>query len=507
VVQSKDQSKIGALAASIADQVRRSVRRPSRLLFVAFLLPSCFPRLLTLLLSILPVRWPPGESGKAFRLAIGNLILLRHDRPEQAWYWMQRVLGSGRRSTEEHFLGAVCLYQGLGRLGDATSLFKRANDFDFAKAESLGVAKSPYRVLDEVWVRHIGDAATLDYVIKQGILEGRRREDIILCAPPGGRIGNRFLMQQLAAHLRLVERPADLPFDAAAVQALHYHYQFPRLPDGTTVFFWELASKIHQRWQKDSRGPLLELPPDIAARGWALLQAAGVPRGAWFVALHVRDIAWKGLTAGMQAIRNADPAAYLPAITDITRRGGFVVRMGDPDAPPLPPLANVIDYCRSDMRSDWMDIFLMARSRFMLGSASGPIFVPPLYGVPAVLTNWWPPAMRPWHASDIFLPKLPRRLADGRYLTLTETLREPLAYCHSPRYLATHEGVHVEDNDPELIRGAVAEMLLRLDGNAGHDADVAELRARADRIYQAHGHFGMARLGTDFLRRHGDLIA
>jgi len=282
VVQSEDRSKIRALAASIVDQARRSVRRPSRLLFVPLLLPSYFPRLLTLLLAILPVRWPQGERGKSFRLAIGNLILLRHDRPEQAWYWMQRVLGSARRSTEEHFLGAVCLYQGLGRLGDATSLFKRANDFDFTKAESLGVAKSPYRLLDEVWARHIGDTATLDYVIKQGILAGSRREDIILYTPPGGRIGNRFLVQQLAACLRLVERPQDVPFAAAAVQALDYHYQFPRQPDGTTVFFWELASKIHQRWHKEGRDPLLQLPPDIAARGGALLQAAGVPRGAWF---------------------------------------------------------------------------------------------------------------------------------------------------------------------------------------------------------------------------------
>jgi hypothetical protein len=32
-------------------------------------------------------------------------------------------------------------------------------------------------------------------------------------------------------------------------------------------------------------------------------------------------------------------------------------------------------------------------------------FVPPLYGVPAVLTNWWPPGMRPWHASDILHPE------------------------------------------------------------------------------------------------------
>ena len=212
------------------------------------------------------------------------------------------------------------------------------------------------------------------------------------------------------------------------------------------MFFWELASSAHQRWQKEGRGPLLELPPDVATRGFALLQAAGVPRGAWFVALHVRDITWKGLNGGMQAIRNADTAAYLPAIAEITGRGGYVVRMGDPDAPPMPPLPNVIDYCRSDMRSDWMgDIFLIARSRFILGSASGPSFVPPLYGVPVVLTNWWPPGMRLpcQHAADIFIPKLLRRSADGRYLALSETLREPFSHCHSPRYLAEREGVHV----------------------------------------------------------------
>jgi putative glycosyltransferase (TIGR04372 family) len=511
VLQSNDpltpRSRFSALTASMIEQARRSVRRPSRLLFIPLLLPSYFPRLLTLLLAILPVNWPHGEWGREFRLAVGNLVLLRHDRPEHAWYWMQRVLDSGRRSTEEYFLGAVCLYQGLGRLGEATALFKRANDFDFEKAQALGVAQSRYRVLDEIWARHIGDTATLDYVIKQRILEGRPRQETILYAPPAGRIGNRFLLRELASHLRLVERPGDLPFDPAAVGALHYHYQFPRQADDSTVFFWELASGTHQRWHKEGRGPLLELPPDVAARGWKVLQAAGVPRGAWFVALHVRDITWRGLNGGMQAIRNADTAAYLPAIAEITGRGGYVVRMGDPDAPPMPALANVIDYCRSGMRSDWMDIFLIARSRFMLGSASGPSFVPALYGVPAVLTNWWPPGMRPWHAADIFLPKLLRRSADGRRLTLSETLQEPFSHCHSPRYLAAHEGVYVEDNEPEVIRGAVAEMLLRLDGDLRRDADVADLRARADHIYQAHGHSGMAQLAGEFLRRRGDFVA
>jgi putative glycosyltransferase (TIGR04372 family) len=506
VQQSNDRSKMRALAALIVEQAVASLRRPSRLLYIPLLLPSYFPRLLTLVLSILPVRWPRGARGKAWRLAVGNLVLLRHDRPEQAWSFMQRVLGAGHTSTEEFFLAAVCLYQGLGRLGDAMALFKRVNDINGDKAKSLGLGQSPYRVLDETWVRHIGDAATLDYVIKQRILDGHEAQDTILYVPPGGRIGNRFLLAQLVTRLRLIERAADLPFPADAVEPLHYHYQFPRLPDGGTAFFWELGANIQQRWRKQGRGPLLELPGDVAARGFARLQAAGMPRGAWFVALHVRDIAWKGLNVGLQTIRNADTAAYLPAIAEIVRRGGFVVRMGDPDAPPLPPLANVIDYGRSDMRADWMDIFLIAKSRFMLGSASGPSFVPPLYGVPAVLTNWWPPGMRPWHAADIFIPKRLRRTADGQYLTLRETLAEPFAYCHSPRYLAERHGVVVEDNDADVIRGAVAEMLAGLDGEAGNDAEAADLRARAERIYQADGHAGMAHLAAAFLRHHGDFV-
>src|SRR5262249_44556854 len=208
-------------------------------------------------------------------------------------------------STEEYFLGGVCLYQGLGRMQEATALFARANERDFAQAQALGVARLPYRVLEGCWARHIGDAAILDYVIKLDALEGRPAQNIILYVPPGGRIGNPFLLRQLAQRVRLVERSDDLPFEPAAVGALHCHYQFPRQPDGSTVFFWELASKAHQRWHKEGRGPLLELPPDVTARGCALLEKAGVPRGAWFVALHVRDIRWRGTTAGLQAIRNA----------------------------------------------------------------------------------------------------------------------------------------------------------------------------------------------------------
>ena len=231
------------------------------------------------------------------------------------------------------------------------------------------MARLPYRVLDETWTRHIGDAAILDYVIKLDILAGRRPQDIILYAPPGGRIGNRFLVEQLAQRLRLVAPADELPFDQAAAGALHYHYQFPRQPDGSRVFFWELASRAHQRWSKEGRGPLFELPPDVtraAGRCWKKPACRAAPGSSRCMCAISAGAA---RPPGLQAIRNADTAGYLPAIEEITRRGGFVIRMGDAEAPPLPPLTNVIDYGRS-----WMDVFLLTRSRFVLGSAYGPIF-------------------------------------------------------------------------------------------------------------------------------------
>jgi putative glycosyltransferase (TIGR04372 family) len=170
-------------------------------------------------------------------------------------------------------------------------------------------------------------------------------------------------------------------------------------------------------------------------------------------------------------------------------------------------LANVIDYCHSDMRSDWMDIFLVACSRFMVATNSGPAFIPLFYGAPSVLTNWWPAGERPWRSTDIFVPKMLRSLSDGRYLTLNESLREPVCWSYSRRYLAKRAGMSLADSDPKMILGAVVEMLDRLEGKLEQDAELEKLRARTDRIYRSNNISGMAPLARDFLRCHADLIS
>ena len=489
----------------IGGQLTKTIGRPLRLFFVPLLLLSRVPPLLALVVAVLPIRRNAGENGKAFRLQVGN-ILLHKDCPEQAWKWTQRVLRAGVDSIDEYFLGAVCLYQGLGRPADAASLFARVNQRNVDRARSLGLGSAPYRVVDKSWTGHLGDLATLDYVIKLGILEGRRPEDTILYLPPGSQVANKFLLQQIVTRLRLVEGLEDLPFVAAGAEALQVHYQFPRLPDGRTSYFWEIASDTYKRWEQEGRGPLFALPVEIAERGWAALRRAGIPKDAWFVALHVREGRWDGRSAGMHGIRNADLSTYFPAIAAITRRGGWVLRMGDPSMRPLPPIPNVVDYCHSEMRADWMDIFIVACCRFMVATISGPAFVAPLYGTRSVLTNWWPPAQRPWLRSDIFIPKLARKTPSGRYLTISEWLCEPVSYCYSRKYLEGHEGIQIEDNDSELIRDAVEEMLSRADQNQEMYSDVSVSRLRADKLYEAHGISGMSEISSGFLRRYADLI-
>jgi putative glycosyltransferase (TIGR04372 family) len=430
--------------------------------------------------------------------------LLEQNLPDAAWEQFARCLKL-TSDPVNYLRAAYCLLQGVGRARAALKLFARANKLRRKQAKRLGVSKNPYRLLDGFWAGGIGHIAEIDYVVKLGILEGRKREDTIVYFPHYVKPPNRFLFEQWRPHVRVIEQASDLPFSEEVVSALSFEYKGPALPDARTVYYWTLAADTYRRWEAQKRKPLLTLPEDVRTRGWSVLGSQGIPDNAWFVALHVREAGSKPYQADLMAGLNSNVADFAPAISEITRRGGWVIRMGDPSMAALRPMQNVFDYCHSDVRSDWMDIFLASQCRFFLGTSSGPAYVPPAYGVDCVLTNWWPPAHRPWHPGDIFIPKLCRR-AGGRRLTLNEMLREPVGYSYSSGYLAAKHKVVVEDSTPDDIRIAVIEMLDRLDGGRAA-ADDQALHDRVGRIFEANGASGMARMSTGFLKKYqNDLL-
>jgi putative glycosyltransferase (TIGR04372 family) len=407
---------------------------------------------------------------------------------------------------EHFFWAAQIFYHGLGQMHQALNLWSRADQLERERANLCNSNNPKYQVFDGFWTGAVGHIAQLDYLIKQNLLERRTPDNTILYAPPHIKPANTFLMEQWSPYLRLVRRPEDLPFPEQWVRALRYPLYAPRRDDGTPVYFWNVAASVYRRWHEEGRGPLLALAKSVEERGRAALERAGIPFDAWFVGLHVRGGGYYGHHKGMHSVRNADIDAYVPAIEEIVHRGGWVVRMGDPTMKPMLTTPNLFDYCHSDIRTEWMDVFLAAKCRFLIGTSSGITYVSHTYGVPSVLTNWWPPVQRPWMPNDIFIPKLYRRLADDGHLTLTESLQEPFGYSEHLGYLEKHHGVTVEDNDPEDIRAAVAEMCDRLDGKATYSDEDIALRTNAHLIYESCGAMGSAALARDFLRKHRALL-
>jgi putative glycosyltransferase (TIGR04372 family) len=500
-------TQTAATATFLFNQTVKTIRRPSRLAALPYFLGPVVRRTYLKIFPNLnsPIVNAHDRTTNARDLASEYFLeghrFLAAGQPEPAWEALSRSIET---STDpgHYFVAALTLIVGLGRYKEGISVFARGNALRQRRAKMLGLTESQIRFLDRTWAGSFGHIAELDYPIKLGILEGRKRDDTVLYVPPETVVANRFLLEQWRPHLRMVEHEADLRLSLGSLEALCFDFRGPLLADGSTAHYWEAAAETYRRWYAENREPILSFPEDAAHRGRLALERAGVPSNAWFVALHVREAASKALHSSLHDVLNAHITDYLPAIEEITRRGGWVIRMGDPAMTPLTPMPNVLDYCHSDIRSDWMDIYLFANARFFIGTSSGPAYVPPIYGVPCVLTNWWPPAQRPWHPQDIFIPKLYRRLGDNTFLTLSESLIEPFGYCNSIDYLRQHENVVVEDNTPQDIHAAVSEMFDRLEGAAAYDTEDLKLRQRAECVYEAHSGHGMASVSRAFLREH-----
>lgn len=507
------------IARILSDQTLKTIRRPTRLFIIPYRLLALIYRFtrrsmvnfIGPLIAVIARRLPPQLIPKSSRHILAasyftrGHILLDGNRPLEAWPYFLRCL---EISTDARyfFVAAACLLVGLGRYQEAMAVFSRANALRAKRAKALGAAHNPIRFLEGIWYGAFGHLAQIQYLVKLNILEKRRREDTIIYVPPDAAVANRFLLEQWRPYLNIIEDPGGLPLPLDVLHSLSFDFLAPRLSDGTTAYYWDVAAQVSRRWKAEKRAPVLSLPPDIEERGHLALVTVGIPRDAWFVALHVREPASKQYHADLHNVLNGNIADYLPAISEITDRGGWVIRLGDPNMKPLPDLPNVLDYCHCSIRSDWMDVFLLARCRFFLGTSSGPAYVPVIYQVPTVLTNWWPPAQRPWDDQAIFIPKLYRYVKNGTALSLSRALSEPFGYCNSIDLLKHNSGVTVDDNSPDDIRDAVIEMIERLEGTATYSADDIRLRESATRIFEANSAHGFGQLGRDFLRRNISIV-
>ena len=358
----------------------------------------------------------------------------------------------------------------------------------------------------------MGNTLTLDAWVKSGLLGLRPPwRTVVLVEPEVKNMkANPCLLDYWKKYYEFVEDPDEIDRLKPLVEDLRQPHEF-YIPCGDirAPYTHSAAVWIQAEWEKQDRPPLLELSDEHRQRGWDALEELGISRGSWFVTTHVREGGFKG----REGFRDSDIATYFDAFREVTSKGGWVIRLGDSSMAPLPPMERVLDYALSPEKSDWMDVFLLASARFMIGTSSGPTTVSYVFGVPVVMTNNLPTAATYLGRQDYFLPRLLRRIEDGRYLNLEELMGLPYSMASWGTVFTNVLGVEVIPNEAEEITDVVKEMLSKLDGTLSYTDEEEQLQrgfkaitAEREVMIGFPGFEVQCRLGREFLYRHRHLV-
>lgn len=263
------------------------------------------------------------------------------------------------------------------------------------------------------------------------------------------------------------------------------------------VGLYEAVNLANRSWA--DRPPLLSLSEEDRDWGRGQLELLGVDRNQWFVSLHVRA----GERRRERSAPDADVHTYIPAMEKIVAAGGAVVRMGNPLMPPLPPMRGVVDVSHSSLRSARLDLFLFAECKFFIGTASGPLNVPPTYGIPVLFTNCPTLGMTQWFRDSLMIPKMVVRKGSTEPLSLASTMATRAAWTVNPD---ASPDDYLLDNSPEDIASATEEMLVAGRGEEPMLRGESDLQRDAEEVCAQYSRTSGAVIAQSFLERHREWL-
>lgn len=268
--------------------------------------------------------------------------------------------------------------------------------------------------------------------------------------------------------------------------------------------------------------PHLKFTPEEEARGEAGMRAIGIPQGAHFVCLIVRDSAYLDFYQpwvwSYHSYRDSDIQNYILVAEVLADRGYFVIRMGAKVREAMKTAhPRVIDYATNGRRSDFMDIYLCAKCEFCISTGLGLDAIPETFRRPIVYVNFVPLGyLHTFRKEFISITKKHISKEEGKSLIMREIFNHGVGfYTHTADY--TSKGVELIENTPEEIRDVVIEMAERLNGTWQPHEDDESLQRRFWEIFftnavetdqgrrPLHGEI-RSRFGAHFLRNNRDWL-
>lgn len=248
--------------------------------------------------------------------------------------------------------------------------------------------------------------------------------------------------------------------------------------------------------------------------GSKCLREMGVTENSEFVCFHVRESSYLNKIYlerdfKYHDYRDANIENYLKAAGEMVNKGYFAIRLGKYAKPILTRNEMIIDYC-TQYRTDFLDIFLLAKCRFLIGVNTGVTDVADILRKPVAKTN-----MTQFFGEiplsgekDLFIPKKFWLKKERRLLGFREIFDSPLFILHKSEQVE-QAGLELIENTEEEILDITVEMDKRLEGTWQTTEDDEKLQNRFRSILIESGKFAgplASRIGARFLNQNQYLL-
>ena len=328
---------------------------------------------------------------------------------------------------------------------------------------------------------------------------------------PTAVISNRFWVAILAREIHLL---APVPFLSHLFQTVHKlnkYLPYSSLNDILLPATFS-PSNAETRAAIANKRVLLQFTRAEEELGSHNTVALGIPVGRQFICFHARDSSYlderyPNLDWRYHDYRDSRIDNYILAAEELTRRGLWALRIGEIAKGPISTSNNgVIDYTYSGKRSEFMDIYLGAKCKFMICSETGLNLVPTIFRRPIVFVNWvLIPHIYVWSIGVVITKKF-FSVSKNRLLTYREILSLDAGMLGAFG-ISEKSDIQLIENTAGEIRSAAIEMNDRIDGRWTDSEEDIELQNRFWEIFGTDRFRNPElRIGAEFLRINANLL-
>jgi putative glycosyltransferase (TIGR04372 family) len=290
-----------------------------------------------------------------------------------------------------------------------------------------------------------------------------------------------------------------------------YHGALPTLK--RTPFYQDLQMNSNEYYEFNNAKTTLFFTPEELEKGRSLLHQLNVDLdNDEFVCIFARDDAFlKTIDShtnwDCHNSRNSDIDNLIETAKYLIEKGFTVIRIGSVVKKPINfSHKKMIDYSYSKHQCDFLDIFLLAKCKFVLAAgSSGIINVADIFDKPTLTVNLAEQFYPPFAKNCLYIPKKYKYRNRNEYLRFEDALKLHDRYFWMN--LAAHD-LEAEENSPQKIVEVTQEMLARLENTFHYSTESKKLIQAYNKLWEESGVIGSSTktpIGISWLEKNQDL--